>query len=75
MPRYHFHLSDGRKIFDPQGMELPDDRAALHYGAQLARSSPPLARELGATKTDWHIEVTREDGATIGRCAPPDESE
>jgi uncharacterized protein DUF6894 len=36
MPIYHFHVTDGRRLLDPRGLDLPDAEAAARYGQQLA---------------------------------------
>ena len=38
MPRYHFHVIDAVKVFDPEGVTLPDERAAQHYARRTARN-------------------------------------
>jgi hypothetical protein len=37
MATYYFHVVEGQKFFDPHGLDLPDEDAALHYGEDLAR--------------------------------------
>lgn len=37
MPRYHFHIVDGVKVFDSLGATLPSDEAARFYAEKLAK--------------------------------------
>lgn len=47
MPRYHFHILDGKADADQHGMELPDIDAAKQQAVKLAgevvRESTPSA--------------------------------
>ena len=56
MPTYHFHITDGRKLFDPRGLELPDAAAARQYGQQLARGFHGMV----------YVEVIDELGKPLG---------
>lgn len=38
MPRYHFHLVDGRQLTDIKGIELSGESAARIHAEQLADS-------------------------------------
>lgn len=64
MPTYRFNITDGRKIFDPHGIELPDDEAARRYAKQLAHGFIALVRNTGV---DTFVEVVTEDGITVAR--------
>jgi hypothetical protein len=74
MPAYHFNLVDGAvRLLDPKGVDLPDDAAAMHYAAQLAR---------GFKWIQWSVHVTAENGDVVGcvdrretRRRRPDDSE
>lgn len=62
MPRYHFHSADGRRNPDPDGVELPEDRAAqraavAYLGAALEDDPDMLWR-----KGNWRVEVTDGEG-------------
>jgi hypothetical protein len=65
MPRYYFHLKDGRTSLDSEGTELPDVVAARHAALRL---SGEILRE-GADEllwggTPWRLWVSDEsDGA------------
>lgn len=59
MPRYFFHYTDGRRTCaDADGLELPDDAAAL-------KEAKLMARDLWSEPSDgaWRIQVSD----TIGR--------
>jgi hypothetical protein len=43
-PRYHFHVIDAVKVFDPEGVTLPDERAAQHYARRTARNFRRILR-------------------------------
>jgi Domain of unknown function (DUF6894) len=64
MPVYHFHITDGHKVFDPRGMELPNEDAARRYAAELAHSFAPLVRGAGI---DTFVEVVNESGTPVAR--------
>ena len=44
MATYYFHVVEGQKFFDPHGLDLPDEDAALHYGEDLPAVSQPLSK-------------------------------
>jgi hypothetical protein len=75
MPIYHFHLCDGYKLFDPQGVDLPDPKAAARYGEQLAKGFVAAVRVWSdeSHRSKWHVHVTDGYGATIGRFDVPEE--
>jgi hypothetical protein len=65
MPRYFFHIHDGRSIRDPEGTGLPDIYVAQ---AEAVRLSGALLRDLGAKfwdEKDWKLEVTDELDQTL----------
>lgn len=65
MPRYHFHAENGRPIPDPEGLDLPDDRAAevaaVRYLAELLDTYPDL---LWDTRT-LQVTVTSDRGLIL----------
>ena len=71
MPMYHFNITDGRKVFDPRGMELPNEDAARRYAAELAHSFAPLVRSAGI---GTFVEVVNESGTTVARLVVEDGS-
>jgi len=60
MPRYHFHLADGGRDPDNEGVELADIQAArlaaVQFAGDLLRDSPQELWEKGT----WRVEVTDE---------------
>lgn len=57
MPRYFFHVTDGRSIPDTEGTELVDIYQAQYEAIQV---SGELLRDMGAKfshGTDWKMEV------------------
>jgi hypothetical protein len=75
MPIYHFHLCDGYTLLDPQGIDLPDAKAAALYGEQLAEGFVAAVRVWSDERpqSKWHVHVTDGDGTTIGRFDVPEE--
>jgi len=67
MPRYHFHIINGVKIFDSKGMALPDDLAARLHARIAARN---FNRSLTGQKI--RVRVTNEKGQVVYE-AQPDE--
>jgi hypothetical protein len=67
MPIFHFHITDGRKVHDPRGLEPPDENAARRYAEQLAHGLVPVANVLNTGET--FVEVVDQTGSTIARCA------
>jgi hypothetical protein len=49
MPRYHFPVIVGVRVFDSEGLTLPDARSAKHY----ARLRYHRDRHLLATGASW----------------------
>jgi hypothetical protein len=37
MPLYHFHVCDGERFKDPEGVDLPNDPAACEEAARIIR--------------------------------------
>jgi hypothetical protein len=65
MPRYYFHLTDGRHACpDEEGLELPNDVAARKEGKLAARDlwSEPADRA-------WIVQVVDETGRPVARLA------
>jgi hypothetical protein len=60
MPRYHFHIIDGVKVFDPKGMALPDAHAARQQAKLTARTFGRNMRGQGFT-----VRVTDETGHIV----------
>jgi hypothetical protein len=69
MPRYHFHIIDGVKVFDPKGMALPDADAARQQARLTARTFRRNMRGEG-----FKVRVTDERGQVVYEAHPDDES-
>jgi uncharacterized protein DUF6894 len=60
MPRYFFHVYDGRTSLDDEGTELPDVYTAQ---TEAIRMSGEILRDMGAKfwdGTEWRMEVAGE---------------
>jgi hypothetical protein len=68
MPVYHFHLTDGQKVHDPRGLELPDEAAARRYAEGLAHGFVPVVPLLDGA-AQMFVEVVDEAGSTVARYA------
>ena len=65
MPRYFFHVIDGRDIIDNEGSELADLKKSRAEAIQLAGA---ILRDEGDTfwnGQEWRLWVTDETGATV----------
>ena len=65
MPRYYFHVHDGRDVPDDEGIALagPEDARA-----QAVVAAGEALKDLGAMywqHADWRMHVTDEQGATV----------
>jgi hypothetical protein len=59
MARYFFKIANGRPFCDPDGEELPDDRAAW---TEALRTMRDVESALDLDKSPrWSLEVKRED--------------
>jgi len=67
MPVYHFHITDGRKLSDPRGLELPDASAAIRYAEGLAHSFGPVSRALNGESVETYVDVIDENGGRLVR--------
>lgn len=65
MPRYFFHLHDGKDIRDDLGEVLPDMRAAQSHGlcfvGEILRSNP----EEFLNGDEWSLEIADGDGLIL----------
>jgi hypothetical protein len=67
LPRYHFHVEDGRSYPDPDGTELASAEAARHEAVRLAgRLLEDHAREFWDTGR-WWVKVTDDAGRVLFR--------
>jgi hypothetical protein len=65
MPRYFFHVIDGRSIIDNEGTEFPNLRYAR---AEAIRLAGAILRDEGDTfwnGTEWHMNVTDVSGQLV----------
>lgn len=58
MPRYFFHLEDGKRIPDDEGTELPDLQAARSQAVQLAGAMLNDHPEEFWNSREWRLVVT-----------------
>jgi hypothetical protein len=69
VPRYHFHVVDGRELFDSQGTVFPDEAAARAHAEDMARFFGRLSRG----GDDYHaIKVIDADGTFLFRVDVPE---
>ena len=68
MPRYHFHVIDAVKVFDPEGVTLPDERAAQHYARRTASNFRRILEG-----QEFKIRVTDEKGQVVYEAHPDEE--
>ena len=67
MPRFHFHVHDGRSTLDTEGSELPSlDHARLEAVRFAGKLMDEEARRI-ADGEDWHLEVADETGLVLFR--------
>jgi hypothetical protein len=60
------HITDGLKVHDPRGPDLPDAEAAHRYAGQLAQGLSVVLDKLnGGAET--FVEVVDESGTTVTR--------
>jgi hypothetical protein len=66
VPRYFFHIRDGKDIRDREGTLLPDAKAAR---VEAIATGGVILRDLANywDGTEWQMNVTDEAGATIFR--------
>jgi len=65
MPRYYFHIVDGRKIIDNEGSELAGLKEARMEAIHLADS---ILRDEGDefwNAEQWHMNVTDASGQSV----------
>lgn len=67
MPRFHFHIHDGKDILDHEGTELPDFQEARRQAIQYAGTL--IAQEFTDLPSgeDWWLEVTDAAGLLLFR--------
>jgi hypothetical protein len=65
MPRFYFHVHDGKSIIDDVGTELPDWRTARVETIRLAGHILQDEAHLIALGEDWRIGVTDRSGLLL----------
>ena len=65
MPRYFFHVHDGKNIKDVEGVVLPDCQSARVEAVRLSGAILKDEARTIASGGDWHIEVTDESGLIL----------
>jgi hypothetical protein len=65
MPRYHFHVADGRDYPDLQGTELADLAAARHEALRFTGALLSQPEHDFWNGEDWSMRVTDERDLTL----------
>ncbi len=65
MPRYFFHVIDGRSIIDREGTEFPNLRYARAEAIRLAGAILPDEGDEFWDGTEWHMNVTDASGQSV----------
>jgi hypothetical protein len=68
MPRYFFHLEDGRRVEDKRGHLLPDDGAARREAERIEAALRRCRRPV------WSVIVTNEWGHEVTQVLAPSQS-
>ncbi|HEV2559826.1 MAG TPA: hypothetical protein VGU45_14475 [Microvirga sp.] len=64
MPRFHFHVTDGRRLYrDPVGVECADLATARRHALQDARAL--LESWMARSRAPWRIAVVDESARTV----------
>lgn len=66
MPRFYFHLYNDLTSIDEEGLELPNEAAAMQRAAVMARLMAAESVREGRLILDHRIEVTNEAGDKVG---------
>ncbi len=67
MPRFYFHVRDGRDFSDHEGMFLSDTQAALREAITFAGRIISEEPHNLVASDDWHLDLCGEDGALLFR--------
>ncbi|UAK25619.1 DUF6894 family protein [Sphingomonas nostoxanthinifaciens] len=67
MPRYYFHVLDGRDFIDLSGTELPDLFAARREAVRFAGALLSEKPDALWTNSEWTMQVTDETEHTLFR--------
>jgi hypothetical protein len=66
MPQYYFHLFNDVTAIDEEGVDLPDDPAALQRAKVFARAMAASSVQEGHLILDHHIDVADERENKVG---------
>ncbi len=67
MPRFYFHVRDGKDFPDHEGMLLTDTQVALREAITFAGRIISEESHTLSASDDWHLELCDEDGALLFR--------
>ena len=67
MPRYKFHVYDGRSDVKPDDGDFPDANAARREGIRRAGATLVLDAHILRPDTEWRLEVEDEHGLVLYR--------
>ena len=64
MPRYFFHVHDGKDYTDREGVELPDAKSARE---EAIRAAGGMLRDMSSrfATEEWRMNVTDRDGRPV----------
>jgi hypothetical protein len=66
MPRFYFHVRDGKEIIDDEGLELSGlDEAREQAVIGAGEAIRDLGKRFWNSGEEWHMDVTDESGATV----------
>ena len=66
MPRYYFHLTNGKQVLDNhKGINLPGDAAARNDAVELARGLKGGGALPGWDWTGWFVAIVDEQGRKV----------
>jgi hypothetical protein len=67
MPRYYFHIHDGRSIIDKDGMVLADTSEARRKAIRISGQYFDNDADVVSLGEEWRMEVTDERGLILFR--------
>ena len=66
MPRYYFHLTDGKQVVKShEGLELPGNAAAREEAVRLARELKQETVSPGRKWDDWFVTIVDQHGKQV----------
>ncbi len=66
MPHYYFHLYNDVVALDDEGVDLPDDAAAIRHAGANAREMAAHSVRDGHLTLDHRIDITDDRGEKVG---------